>query len=207
MSTTTAPSEVMRAPVGVGRAAQRVAASNVAAEQFFATYGDALARTCRVMAQQFQQHGRLLVCTGDHEQSDVAHVVVEFLHPVVVGKRALPAIPLGSIAHGNASRMLRTCGKPHDILLVLSTTGLPEGALALFARAKSNNIVSIALTGSECGESSADHHFMVPSSDPCIVQETQEMVYHVLWELVHVFFDHHGAEHGTAQSTAAGDTQ
>jgi D-sedoheptulose 7-phosphate isomerase len=32
----------------------------------------------------------------------------------------------------------------------------------------------------------------VPSEDATIVQETQETAYHVLWELVHVFFEHPG---------------
>jgi D-sedoheptulose 7-phosphate isomerase len=32
----------------------------------------------------------------------------------------------------------------------------------------------------------------VPSDDPAIVQEVQETAYHVLWELVHVFFEHPG---------------
>jgi D-sedoheptulose 7-phosphate isomerase len=32
----------------------------------------------------------------------------------------------------------------------------------------------------------------VPSADPAVVQEVQETAYHVLWELVHVFFEHPG---------------
>jgi D-sedoheptulose 7-phosphate isomerase len=46
-----------------------------------------------------------------------------------------------------------------------------------------------------CGEGpgvEADYTFAVPSSDPAVVQEVQETSYHVLWELVHVFFEHPG---------------
>ncbi|KPV49113.1 phosphoheptose isomerase, partial [Kouleothrix aurantiaca] len=34
--------------------------------------------------------------------------------------------------------------------------------------------------------------FAVPSDDAIAVQETHETLYHVLWELVHVFFEHEG---------------
>src|SRR5215210_828456 len=50
---------------------------------------------------------------------------------------------------------------------------------------------TIALTG-EGGEAQADYSFSVPSADPAVVQEVQETTYHVLWELVHVFFEHPG---------------
>jgi D-sedoheptulose 7-phosphate isomerase len=31
--------------------------------------------------------------------------------------------------------------------------------------------------------------FRVESADPFVVQEVQETLYHVFWELVHVFFE------------------
>jgi D-sedoheptulose 7-phosphate isomerase len=37
-----------------------------------------------------------------------------------------------------------------------------------------------------------DHLFVVPDEDATIVQEVQETCYHVLYELVHVFFEHRG---------------
>ena len=38
----------------------------------------------------------------------------------------------------------------------------------------------------------ADYEFTVPSEDAYVVQEVHETTYHVLWELVHVFFEHPG---------------
>ena len=65
------------------------------------------------------------------------------------------------------------------------------------SHARSQGVLAIALTGargtSERVELAADFCFAIPSTDQCIVQETQEMLYHVVWELVHVFFEHRPA--------------
>lgn len=170
---------------------ERVAATNAAAERFFGGNADGIARACQAMADRFQRGGRLFVCGDGGQRSDVAHVVVEFVHPVVVGKRALPALPLPDMAGGAARRALATLGRSDDLLLVLSATALDDPARALLDAGRANGLLTIALTGGAAGAGAhADHVFMVPSTDPCIVQETHEMLYHVLWELVHVFFEH-----------------
>ena len=38
----------------------------------------------------------------------------------------------------------------------------------------------------------ADHVLLTPSADPRVVKELQVTAYHVLWELVHVFFEQPG---------------
>jgi D-sedoheptulose 7-phosphate isomerase len=37
-----------------------------------------------------------------------------------------------------------------------------------------------------------DHLLVARSADPCVVKETHVTMYHVLWELVHVFFEQPG---------------
>ena len=172
-------------------AVERVAATNAAADQFFGENANGIAHACRAMADRFQRGGRLFVGGDGGQRSDVAHVVVEFVHPVVVGKRALPALPLPDIAGGAAGRALATLGRSGDLLLVLSATALDDPAHALLDAGRANGLLTIVLTGGvavACAH--ADHVFVVPATDPCIVQETHEMLYHVLWELVHVFFEH-----------------
>ncbi len=172
-------------------AAERVAATNVAAERFFAENADAIARACQAMADRFQRGGRLFVCGDGAQRSDVAHVVVEFVHPVVVGKRALPALALPDIRSGAARQALATLARSGDLLMVMSADVLDDSARAIIATARGQGLLVIALTGGANGwADTSDHQFVVPSHDPCIVQETHEMLYHVLWELVHVFFDH-----------------
>ena len=54
----------------------------------------AVATTCHAMAVRFHQGGKLVVFGTGTESTDALHVAVEFVHPVIVGKRALPAISL-----------------------------------------------------------------------------------------------------------------
>ena len=65
--------------------------------RFFEAESERLARLCHLMAERFARGGRL-VAFGQtpSARSDARHVAVEFVHPVIVGKRALPAIGLAA---------------------------------------------------------------------------------------------------------------
>jgi D-sedoheptulose 7-phosphate isomerase len=47
------------------------------------------------MSRRFLAGGRLLAFGSGSAATDAEHVSVEFVHPVIVGKRALPALDLG----------------------------------------------------------------------------------------------------------------
>src|ERR1700683_867987 len=55
---------------------------------------DAVAAACHAMAVRFHRGGKLVVFGTGGASTDAQHVAVEFVHPVIVGKRALPAISL-----------------------------------------------------------------------------------------------------------------
>jgi D-sedoheptulose 7-phosphate isomerase len=148
-----------------------------------------IARACHDMARAFARGGVLIPYGRGPAATDAAHVAVEFMHPVIVGKRALPAIAPTNDPTGLSN--LERLARPGDIAL-----GLSHGANSLepfLARARARGMLTIAMTG-RCGNArhDPDHAFAVPSDDPAIVQEVQETTYHVLWELVHVFFEHPG---------------
>ncbi|MEO5953053.1 MAG: SIS domain-containing protein, partial [Chloroflexia bacterium] len=63
-------------------------------EQFFAAEDERIAQACWAMARRFHQGGRLLAFGNGGSATDAQHVSVEFVHPVIVGKRALPALAL-----------------------------------------------------------------------------------------------------------------
>jgi D-sedoheptulose 7-phosphate isomerase len=64
-----------------------------AGERYFAAESRRLAELCRTMAERFERGGRLLAVGGSPQAwSDARHVAVEFVHPVIVGKRALSAL-------------------------------------------------------------------------------------------------------------------
>lgn len=174
-------------------AGRRFAASIEASERFFRENADAVALACEAMALRFQTGGRLLVRGDGAQRSDAAHVVVEFVHPVIVGKRALPAIALPGESATEALVLLPVLGGGKDMLMILCAGAPTESDRRLIARSRSEGMLTLALTGTlGAGETipSADFVLCVLSDDACVVQEVHEMLYHVLWELVHVFFEH-----------------
>lgn len=162
-----------------------------ASDAFFRREADAVSHACRDMAARFHRHGRLLAFGDGAAGTDAYHVSVEFVHPVLVGRRALPALVL----ERDAPRELDLLARPGDIAMGISsgprTAMVEEGLRA----ARDRDLLTVALEG-EGAEGPAvepvpvDHGFLVDHADPTVIQEVQETLYHVLWELVHVFFDH-----------------
>src|SRR5437016_12931517 len=109
--------------------------------QDLAGQADAVAAACHAMAVRFHRGGKLVVFGTGGPSTDAQHVAVEFVHPVIVGKRALPAIPLTTdvatvtgiaASQGMAetfAHQLRFLGEPADIALGLSTGGRCQDVL------------------------------------------------------------------------------
>src|SRR5579862_610405 len=93
---------------------------NAIFESFFARESTRLATACREMSERFLQGGRLLAFGRGPYATDAQHVSVEFVHPVIVGKRALPALDL-SLAF---RPWLKALVQPDDIVMGF---GPPEG--------------------------------------------------------------------------------
>jgi D-sedoheptulose 7-phosphate isomerase len=164
-----------------------------------------VAAACRDMAKRFQDGGRLIVFGNDGASADAQHVAVEFVHPVIVGKRALPAFSLGNdVATMTAvanragfaevfSHQLAVVAEPRDIALGISPDGRCENVRRGLAQAHATGLLTVALTGGDGGpiaaEPGVDHMLIARSDDPCVVKEIHVTIYHVLWELVHVFFE------------------
>ncbi len=73
---------------------ERLLQRNQLCEAFFAREAPRLAVACREMSERFLRGGRLLAFGRGPYATDAQHVSVEFVHPVIVGKRALPALDL-----------------------------------------------------------------------------------------------------------------
>ena len=156
-------------------------ARNEIIEAFFAREARRLALACREMSERFLHGGRLLAFGRGPYATDAQHVSVEFVHPIIVGKRALPALDL-SIAFGP---WLEAILRPEDIVMGF---GPPEGDAEVqraLDAAAARQAMTFALPGSGCAYS-----IDAPARDPFIHQETIEILYHTLWETVHVFFEH-----------------
>jgi D-sedoheptulose 7-phosphate isomerase len=174
---------------------------------FFAAEAGRIAEACWAMARRFHQSGRLLAFGNGASATDAQHVSVEFVHPVIVGKRALPALALtndsatisGLMAKGNTDmpfvHQIRVLARPQDIAMGFSLNGNDANVLATLNLAKRMGLLTLCLAGGNGGlsrEAESDFCFVIQSHDPFVIQETHETLYHVLWELVHVFFEHEG---------------
>jgi D-sedoheptulose 7-phosphate isomerase len=180
--------------------AARFSQSMSVPEAFFAAEAGRIAEACWAMARRFHQGGRLLAFGNGAWATDAQHVSVEFVHPVIVGKRALPALALtndsAALSGGvDFARQLAVLARPQDMALGFSPDGRCANVLAALEQAKTQGLLTIGLAGGDGGlfaGADLDACFVVASHDPLAVQETHETLYHVLWELVHVFFEHEG---------------
>jgi D-sedoheptulose 7-phosphate isomerase len=177
-----------------------------------------VASACHAMAVRFHQGGKLIAFGTGASSTDAQHVAVEFVHPVIVGKRALPAISLTTdvaTVTGVAARegmagifahQISYLAEPEDIALGICADGNCPSVLAGLEAARALGLLTIALAGGDdAGQDGAGHHdgplaaspavdhlIVARSADRRIVKELQVTAYHVLWELVHVFFEQPG---------------
>ena len=141
-----------------------------------------LAEACREMSERFLNGGRLLAFGRGPYATDAQHVSVEFVHPVIVGKRALPALDLSAMIRPWLDAIL----PPEDIVMGF---GPPEGDPEVWAALDS------AHAPRRHDVRSARHRRLLCAADtvtrdPFIHQELVEIFYHTLWETVHVFLEH-----------------
>jgi D-sedoheptulose 7-phosphate isomerase len=169
------------------------------------------------MSRRFLAGGRLLAFGRGAAATDAQHISVEFVHPVIVGKRALPALDVGPEFEARLPVIVR----PEDMVVGFSypsaeggkreaeggTTGvvrLPSSAFRLpqaaveraLHVARERGALTFALAG-EAG----DYPFALPDEDLFVCQEVFEVLYHMLWETVHVYFEHREQGHDVGASS------
>ena len=158
---------------------------------FFEAEAERLARLCHRMAERFARGGRLIAFgRSPAARSDARHVAVEFVHPVIVGKRALPAVGLAGEGGPLATQVALTA-EPDDIAIGFGAHEDDGEAAAAIAVARERGCLTLAFA-----PAGAEWEFEPPGRDAQVRQELVETLYHVLWELVHVFFDHRGLLEG-----------
>jgi D-sedoheptulose 7-phosphate isomerase len=155
-------------------------------EAFFAEQARPIAVACHEMSERFLRGGRLLAFGRGPYATDAQHVSVEFVHPIIVGKRALPALDISPAFRPWLNAILR----PEDIVMGF---GPPEGdpeVEAALAAARERGAMTFGMPGR--GDA---YSFEPQTQDSFIHQELMELLYHTLWETVHVFFEHRELGH------------
>ena len=165
---------------------------NAILETFFQVETPRLAEACHEMSRRFMNGGRLLAFGKSSAATDAEHVSVEFVHPVIVGKRALPALDVGPDFERRLPVMLR----PEDMVIGFSFPDADEAIERTLSAARKRGALTFALTGN-----SAEYSFAAPDVDPFACQEIFEVLYHMLWETVHVYFEHREQGHDVGASS------
>jgi D-sedoheptulose 7-phosphate isomerase len=161
-------------------------------ESFFKREAPRLAEACHEMSRRFLAGGRLLAFGNGSATTDAQHVSVEFVHPVIVGKRALPALDLGPEFETRLPVVLR----PEDMVMGFAFPERDEAVERALGVARERGALTFALAG-EVG----DYTFDLPDEDPFVCQEVFEVLYHMLWETVHVYFEHREQGHDVGASS------
>lgn len=169
-------------------------------EKFFTENAEKIGECSRAMADRFTNGGRLYAMGNGGSSCDTIHFSVEFMHPIIEKRPALPAVALTTdfaiiTAIGNDqdfsmiyAQQLRMLGKPGDMALGVSTSGKSANVNRAMQTAKEMGMLTIGYAGRDGGRmpQHCDYCFIVPSFSIPRIQETHETLLHIMWDLVHI---------------------
>ena len=168
--------------------------------KFFEQYATAIGELSQRMAERFSRGRRLWVMGNGGSACDAQHVAVEFIHPIIEKRRALPAQDLVSqipvvTAISNDKDFARVFidqielwGEKDDMALAISTSGKSPNLIYAMDAARKKGMLTIAFSGKDGGRMPevTDYCFTVPSFSIHRIQESHVALLHILWDLTHV---------------------
>lgn len=148
-----------------------------------------LASTSLVVARRLHS-GATLWCASPAWPHHAQHVAVEFVHPVIVGKPALPAVALSPIA---LTATARANARGGDVLVVIGPAD--DAAIGdVLVRAPAWGVTTVWIgSGPRPTAGAADHVLWLPDDENAQHDGRFILLYHLLWELTHVCIEHAGA--------------
>jgi D-sedoheptulose 7-phosphate isomerase len=180
-------------------------------QKFFEQQKDAILEASLALARAYHAGRKMLVCGNGGSATDAQHIAVEFMHPITVGRKALPAICLNSdmamvtaVANDVGFddvfvRQIIALGNEGDVLLGISTSGNSDNLLHAFATAQRMGLATIGFAGDDGGKMAQmksdqmlDHCLTVPTTSIHRIQESHMTLYHVMWDMTHEFLQHPG---------------
>ena len=168
--------------------------------KFFERYANAIGELSQKMAERFNNGRRLWVMGNGGSACDAQHVAVEFVHPIIEKRRALPALDLVSqipvvTAISNDKDFARVFidqlelwGEKDDMALAISTSGKSPNLIYALEAARDKGMLTISFSGKDGGRMPevSDYCFTVPSFSIHRIQESHVALLHILWDLTHV---------------------
>ncbi|HEU4593826.1 MAG TPA: D-sedoheptulose 7-phosphate isomerase [Pyrinomonadaceae bacterium] len=167
--------------------------------RYFAEHAGEVERAARLIAEAFSAGGKLLICGNGGSAADAQHIAGEFVNQFLCkDRRALPALALSTdggvltcIANDTGfeqvfARQVEAFGARGDVLLAITTSGNSPNVLAAVERAREQGLKVVGLLGRDGGRvrSLCDLALVVESGDTQRIQETHNLIGHILCDLV-----------------------
>ena len=148
-----------------------------------------LADASLAVARRFQA-GATMWCVAPQWEPHAHHMAVEFVHPVIMGKRALPAFALTA---RDVVSQARSSVRPGDIVIAVAAAD-DDSVRDLMRRIPAWGALSLWIgSGARPAPGAADHVLWIDDPDPLAPATGRFVImYHLLWELTHVCFEHPG---------------
>jgi D-sedoheptulose 7-phosphate isomerase len=176
-----------------------VTASLDVKRRYFAEHADEVERAALMIADAFRAGGKLLLFGNGGSAADAQHIAGEFVNRFSVeDRRALAAIALSTdggvltcIANDTGfekvfARQVEALGARGDVCLAISTSGNSPNIVAAIEEARSRELKVIGLLGRDGGHCAplCNLALIVPSNDTQRIQETHNLIGHIICELV-----------------------
>jgi len=172
--------------------AERIRARGPIVRAYFEREAPRVTAAAQALAERFEGGGTLYAFGCGAYATDAAHLSVEFVHPVIVGKRALPAFDLSTAPAAFVDALVG----PADVAIAFGPPDGDPSVAAALARAARSGALTLALPGTL-----GDFAFAAPCEDEHVHQEVFELLGHTLYESVHVFLEQRGRGTGTGASS------
>lgn len=167
-------------------------------QEFFASHSDDVERAASMIAGSLSSDHKLLIFGNGGSAADAQHIAGELVNRFLQQRRGLPAIALttdGGVLTCIANdvgfekvfaRQVEALGNEGDVCLAISTSGQSANVSAGCEQARSQGIKVIGLLGCDGGKIAplCDIALVVPSNDTQRIQETHNLVGHILCELI-----------------------
>jgi D-sedoheptulose 7-phosphate isomerase len=166
--------------------------------RFFSEHGTDVQRAGELIAEAFKANGKLLVFGNGGSAADAQHIAGELVNRFLQHRKALPAIALTTdggvltcIANDTGfenvfARQIEALGTKGDVCLAISTSGTSPNVTVACEQARKQGMIVIGLLGRDGGSVAAlcDLALIVQSDDTQRIQETHNLIGHIICELV-----------------------
>jgi D-sedoheptulose 7-phosphate isomerase len=166
--------------------------------RFFEAHAADVERAAQLISDGLRANGKLLVFGNGGSAADAQHIAGELINRFLQARRALPAIALTTdggvltcIANDSGfenifARQIEALGTKGDVCLAISTSGTSPNVVMACEQARRQGATVIGLLGRDGGTVAAlcDLALIVASDDTQRIQETHNLIGHIICELV-----------------------